>query len=122
MYMYKPSFLSSAGLKGLIGFDTMLVSVIGETHTIHPTFQAFQPRLHFSQWVAKQKTTTTIEVVEWEGLKQSCNSYCVNLGLVSSILHGQMIKCCYHSVTSVMVLVMLVSLMMAYLLRGTSPP
>ena len=29
MYMYKPSFLSSAGLKGLIGFDTMLVSVIG---------------------------------------------------------------------------------------------
>ena len=29
MYMYKPSFLSSAGLKGLIGFDTMLVSVSG---------------------------------------------------------------------------------------------
>ena len=34
MYMYKPSFLSSAGLKGLIGFDTMLVSVVGrDTYT-----------------------------------------------------------------------------------------
>ena len=60
MYMHKPSFLSSAGLKGLIGFDTMLVSVI-EKDTYNSS--ASQPRLYFSQWKAKQKTIATVKVV-----------------------------------------------------------
>ena len=75
MYMYKPSFLSSAGLKGLIGFDTMLVSVIGRDTYNSSNIPAFQPRLHFSQWGAKQKTTTVKIVGRPE---QWCNSYCVN--------------------------------------------
>lgn len=54
MYMYKPSFLSSAGLKGSIGFDTMLVSVMGR--------DTYQPSLQFSQWGAKQYTTTTTTI------------------------------------------------------------
>ena len=64
MYMYKPSFLSSAGLKGSIGFDTMLVSVMGRDTYNSSNFPCIPTQLAF----------LSVEQSNTEGLKLSCNS------------------------------------------------
>ena len=87
MYMYKPSFLPSAGLKGSIGFDTMLVSVMGRDTYNSSNFPCIPTQLAFLTVGSKAKHNNN---KLWEDPKLSCNSYCVNLGLdqsVSSIVY-----------------------------------
>ena len=71
MYMYKPSFLSSAGLKGSIGFDTMLVSVMGRDTYNSSNFPCIPTQLAFLTVGCKAKHNNN---KLWEGLKLSCNS------------------------------------------------
>ena len=71
MYMYKPSFLSSAGLKGSIGFDTMLVSVMGRDTYNSSNFPCIPTQLAFlTVWSKAINNNNKL----WEGLKLSCNS------------------------------------------------
>lgn len=75
MYMYKPSFLSSAGLKGSIGFDTMLVSVMGRDTYNSSNFPCIPTQLAILTVLVGSKAIHNNNNNKlWEGLKLSCNS------------------------------------------------